>query len=255
MENQLLDSDMLGNKDGKSLNELLMNGYETNSAEYIRKGYEIFKENAGGFIGFIILAFFARIIGGIIPIIGSIISIFLIPLTIGAYIVAKKISKNEHYEFSNFFDGYQKLGPLIGSAFIQGFIVVGIILIFFIPFFLIHGFNLSSLDNSNFNDSGFMLLMGLIFILMLVVIFIFVAWTLSSQLIVFNNNSPWEAMEISRKIVSKKYFNWLGFILLIWLVNVAGALCLLVGLLITVPTTLCALYVAYDDVVGMNLKE
>lgn len=37
MENQLLDNDMLDNKEGKSLSALLANGYETNSVDYIKK--------------------------------------------------------------------------------------------------------------------------------------------------------------------------------------------------------------------------
>lgn len=37
MENQLLDSDMPENKNGKSLSELLNNGYETHSIDYLKK--------------------------------------------------------------------------------------------------------------------------------------------------------------------------------------------------------------------------
>lgn len=257
MENQLLDSDFINhNKEGKSLNDILMYGYETHTTTYISKGYEIFKKNVGGFIGFIILAFLIRMVATFIPSIGSIASIFLIPLYIGVNVVAKKIDQNEQYEFGNFFDGYKKLGSLIGVAFIQGLIAFLIMLIAFVPFFLLYGVDFfSNLENMTINDNRFVILIIMMFILIVLFMFIFIAWVLSSQLIVFNNSSAWQSMEISRKIVSKKYFNWIGFMLLLGLVNFAGALCFLIGLLVTIPTTLCAMYVAYEDVVSLNLTE
>lgn len=257
MDNQLLDSDFINqNKEGKSLNDILLNGYETHTSQYISKGYEIFKQNAGGFIGFIILAFFIRTIAAFIPAIGTVFSIILIPLYIGVNIVAKKIDQNEPYEFGNFFDGYKKMSPLIGAAFIQGLLAIAMMLIAFVPFFLSYGIDFfSTLENSSISDSRFMTLIITMVILIVLFIFIFVAWTLSSQLIVFNNNGAWQSMEISRKIVSKKYFNWLGFVILLALINFAGALCFLIGLLITIPTKLCAMYVAYEDVVSLNLTE
>jgi hypothetical protein len=55
-------------------------------------------------------------------------------------------------------------------------------------------------------------------------------------------------------VVFKKFFNWLGFIFLIGLFNIAGAICLGVGLLVTIPTSMCAIYVAFEDVVGTNVR-
>ena len=74
-------------------------------------------------------------------------------------------------------------------------------------------------------------------------------------LVLFEKFEPLKALDISRKLVSKKFFNWLGFLLLLGLFNAAGALCLLVGLFVTIPSTVCALYVAYEDVVGLNLRD
>ena len=89
MDNQLLDSDLLNSKEGKSLNDILLYGYETNSIGYIKRGYEIFQQNAGAFIGFTIISFFLRIIGAFIPF----ASLALIPLGFGINIIAKKIDK------------------------------------------------------------------------------------------------------------------------------------------------------------------
>jgi len=71
----------------------------------------------------------------------------------------------------------------------------------------------------------------------------------------FADFEPLKALDTSRKIIGKKFFNWLGFLLLLVLFNFAGALCLGIGLLVTIPSSMCAMYVAYEDVVGLNLKD
>ncbi|MDZ7370928.1 MAG: hypothetical protein ONB12_07160 [candidate division KSB1 bacterium] len=62
----------------------------------------------------------------------------------------------------------------------------------------------------------------------------------------------WQAMEASRKAVSGLGFEMTLFVILSGLVNIAGALLCLVGLLVTVPLTFAAAAVAYDDLVGVE---
>ncbi|MFN8260591.1 MAG: hypothetical protein U0X41_06570 [Chitinophagales bacterium] len=252
MENQLLDLDLLNNKEGKSLSALLMNGYETNSVEYIKKGFELFKMNVGGFIGFILLAFLLRMAGNFIPF----ASIFLIPLSMGMYVLAKKIDKNEPYQFSNFFDGYQKTGPLIGIAFLQGLIAIAIMLVFLLPFFLVVGFDfINEIETASASDTNFISFILLAFLMVIIILLVLVSWTFSGLILFFNERKVWDAMEISRKVITKKYLNWLGFLLLLGLINIAGCLFLFVGLLVTIPTTSCAIYVAYEEIIGLNLQD
>ena len=42
------------------------------------------------------------------------------------------------------------------------------------------------------------------------------------------------------------------FVIVVFLVNVLGFLCLLVGLLVTVPLTFAAITVAYQEIVGFD---
>jgi uncharacterized membrane protein len=62
----------------------------------------------------------------------------------------------------------------------------------------------------------------------------------------------WPAMQSSHEIVKKNYVGFSLFILATILLNLAGALCLLVGLLITVPITFAAITVAYQEIVGFD---
>jgi hypothetical protein len=262
MENQLLDGDMLDNKEGKSLSALLTNGYETNSVEYIKKGFEIFKQNAGPFIGFLILVGIAESIISSIPFIKGLSSALCAPIAAGGFIVSKMIDKNEPYSFSNFFDGIKNYVPLFLVTLIPTLLMGAIFLIvggwaYFKMAFLgivpkLDFKDMNSLTTYASSMAGFGMRAGLAGLIATV---IYVFFLLSTFFVLFEKFEPVKALDISRKLVSKKFFNWLGFLLLIVLFNVAGALCLLVGLFVTIPSSICAIYVAYEDVVGLNLKD
>ena len=62
----------------------------------------------------------------------------------------------------------------------------------------------------------------------------------------------WPAMKASHAVVRNDYFGFTMFLILAFLVNVLGFLCLLVGLLVTVPLTFAAITVAYREIVGFE---
>ena len=62
----------------------------------------------------------------------------------------------------------------------------------------------------------------------------------------------WEAMKASHNIVRNDYFGFTMFLIVAFLVNVLGFLCLIVGLMVTVPLTFAAITVAYRDLVGFE---
>ncbi len=64
----------------------------------------------------------------------------------------------------------------------------------------------------------------------------------------------WPAMQASHAVVKQDYFGFTMFLLLAFLVNVLGLLCLVVGLLVTVPVTIAAITVAYKEIVGFEQR-
>ena len=261
MENQPLDSEMIENKEGKSLSSLLANGYETNSVDYIKKGFELFKQDIGPFLGFLLIIAVAEIIISMIPYIKGLVGALIAPIIAGGFLVAKMIDKKEPHTFNNFFDGTKN--------YVNLFVVTLIPTLIMAVIFLIVGgwayFKISFLGikpTFNFNDinsfRGYSAMAGMASragLAGLISIVLTVFLMLGTFLVLFENFEPVKALDISRKIVSKKFFNWLGFVFLIGVFNFAGALCLVVGLLVTIPSSICALYVAYEDVVGLNLKD
>ena len=97
--------------------------------------------------------------------------------------------------------------------------------------------------------TGIFVFVGLI-LLIIPGIYLAVAYTFVPLFIVFGKMEFWDGMEFSRKLITKKWWNIFGFLILLMLINIAGTLAFFVGLLFTIPLTYCAIYAAFDDIVG-----
>jgi uncharacterized membrane protein len=64
----------------------------------------------------------------------------------------------------------------------------------------------------------------------------------------------WPAMQASHNLVKNDYFGFTMFLILAFLLNVLGFLCLIVGLLVTVPVTFAAITIAYKELVGFDQR-
>lgn len=194
--------------------------YTVNRSEYISRGWELFKENAGGFIGFSALTLFINIVLQFIPMLGFLVrTAIFAPLVGGFYVVAFKMIKKQKAEFADFFKGFGFFLPLLLAGLLTGFFtIVGLILL------VIPG------------------------------IYLAVSYMFTFLLIVDREIDFWQAMEISRKFVTKNFFSFFLFLLVLFLINVGGLLLFGVGLLVTIPLTLCAVAAAYDDLLGIETR-
>lgn len=208
--------------------ELLARNYEFRFGAYLSRGWEIFKANIGLFIAYLVVvgviyAVLAGIDGAFTdventsPRLGPGGAIQLIlngPLTAGFFLVAFKTVKQQRVTFSDFFRGFNR----------------------FLPFFL------TSLLTSILTLIGFVLLI-------IPGIYLSVGYLLAIPLVAERNFDPWDALEFSRKIVTKQWFAFFGFLIVLALINIAGAIPCGIGLLFTAPWSVCAIAAAYEDIV------
>jgi len=194
--------------------ELIARGYETDIGRYINEGFRIFEKDMGSFIGYTALYFVISFASAFIPFAPLFITG---PLTAGFFIVARKIRKGESYEFGTFWKGFDHFVPLLLYTLIGGIL-------------------------------GFLAFLALI----IPGIYLAVAWSFAIPFIIFANMEFWDGMEYSRKLITKKWWNIFGLVILLFLINLIGTLAFFVGLLFTVPITYCAIYAAFEDIVGTN---
>ncbi|MCX6890451.1 MAG: GYF domain-containing protein [Verrucomicrobia bacterium] len=77
-----------------------------------------------------------------------------------------------------------------------------------------------------------------------------VAWMFGIPLVMDRNMGFWEALELSRKVVSKHWFLMFGFMLVVGLVAACGVLACCIGMLVTAPIGWVAMLYAYEDIFG-----
>jgi uncharacterized membrane protein len=137
---------------------------------------------------------------------------FVIGCAVEMMIVAFWLQAHDHIQDINFKALWQpaKIVPYIFTKIVQAVVVIAGLILLIVP--------------------------GVIFALM----FLF-----ANYLVVDRGMKPIEAMKESKRITSGKKWKLLGFVLLIALLNIAGAIAFVVGLLVTIPITYLAMVHVY----------
>lgn len=201
---------------------LIQQGYSLNIGQSFSRGWEIFQKNIGGFVLYtLVLVLISAALSAFpdrLKTIGSVISLVITaPLVAGFLIVAFKIIKQQATTFGDFFRGFDRFLPLfLANIVVSIFVAIGLIL------------------------------------LVLPGIYLAVAYAFTVSLIVERRFDFWEAMETSRRIITKNWFTFFGLFILLFLLNLGGLLLFGVGLLVTIPVTQCVIAAAYESVVGVN---
>ena len=139
------------------------------------------------------------------------------PLAAGFFMVAHRIVRGKYVQIDHFFDGFRFFIPLFLL------VIVSVILVF----------------------------LGTL-VLIIPGIYLSVGYTFAIFFVIFGKSDFWDAMELSRKLVSREWFAIFGLTLVLGLLNLLGALAFGVGLLFSIPITYCALYAAFDDIIGAD---
>lgn len=265
--------------------DLIDNGYEFKLGDYISGGWNIATQNIGGFVGFsliipiILIGFYAIVsaivvaiisVGGLSsPSVGAIMLISIV--AIGAYItlfagiyllgygyfcVADKIQRQEYYSFSDFFGAfahwkqilyYQLMNMLIMLLCSAPAIVVMAIFVY-IPMF-----------KGEIRDPedmvGMMSFLPFTYLFMIPAYYFIISYSFAPFLIMFGGLTYWDAMETSRKVITKKFFWFLLFYIVLVAIMYMGLFALLVGILFSIPVVACMMYAAYNSIMGTQTSS
>ena len=201
--------------------------YQFKMGQYFGRGWEIFNSYALPFVGFtLLLVVIFGAMSFILPFPlgtgeqggGNIVANILSPiLGAGYYIVAFQIARNRPKAFGDFFQGFNRFLPILLYSIV----------------------------------SSILILVGLI-LLIIPGLYLAVSYVFGLPLLLDKSLDFWPALETSRKLVSKNWFSFFVFLILLGFLNLAGALLLGIGLLVTIPWTVCAVVAAYEDIVGLN---
>ena len=268
MENQILDENISQSTEisfDERVNNLLSNGYSFDLGKFLSAGSKILGRNLGGYIGFIFVVFGISIACNFVPVIGSIANSFFIApaLYAGFFIMAFQISKIKSTNFGRFFGGFKFIGQLS----LLNLLLIIIYAAIAIPYILIAlGTQIKEIidlvaNYRNGDEDPMMILQFFLsFIAKLIPLFFImlivqIGFSFSQYILVFGKKGAIEAITLSFKIIWKNFISFFLFFIVLFLINILGLICLVVGLLYTIPLTFCALYAACDSIVGTNSTD
>lgn len=85
-------------------------------------------------------------------------------------------------------------------------------------------------------------------------IYLSVSWMFAIPLVIDRRMDFWEAMELSRQMVSKHWFTVFAFLLVNALVGAGGIILCCIGILVTLPLSYVAWMYAYEDIFGHQTR-
>ncbi|MEN9523166.1 MAG: hypothetical protein RL065_1543 [Bacteroidota bacterium] len=236
----------------RSIDDVLENGYSLSIGDVWSRGSDIWKKNIGGFLLYLILGYAIIMLAGLIPFAGSMATSFILSpaFSAGFFIVAYAISINGSATANDYTKGFKKMGD---NALYVLFSAILLILIF-IPVIISLISSLAFLLKADYKSaegvrelmSILAPVMGIAAICFAVAMLAYVLLILAYPLIHIYGLSAIDAIRVSARIVIKQYFTFVILMLTILLLNIGGVLCLLIGLLFTVPLSYCILYAAYE---------
>jgi uncharacterized membrane protein len=139
------------------------------------------------------------------------------PLQVGMHLFCMKKMYGRRAELGDMFKGFDYFLPAFVAALLVGVFVFAGILVCIIP--------------------------GLVVAAMFKFTYLF---------IIDKRMDFWPAMMASHETVKGDYFGFTMFLLVMGLINILGALCCIVGLLVTIPLSIAAITVAYQECVGFE---
>ncbi len=192
-----------------------------NIQRYLQQAWQMFLENVGAFFGFSLTLFAVWLATSMVDAGSSLLfSSVAAPFYAGYSIVAFKLASGQPLQFNDFFKGFN----------------------YFLPLFL------ASLASTLLVCIGFVLLL-------LPGIYLAIGYMFTTFLVIDYRMEFWQAMEMSRTIISRHWFSFFGFACVLFVLNMLGALAFGIGLLITIPVTSCAAAIAYKEIVGLYSSE
>jgi len=237
--------------------------YDLDIGGCISRGYGLFKNNFG--VLFVSVLLFAVIEGfvavlSMIPLIGPLFSLANLiiagPLLGGLFYVFIQSIRNQSPGVGDAFTGFRRefiqlfLGKIVSG------LLAGLCLIPFMVVILILGLGMAAAVQGQSPEEQVrhllmaMLPIGLpVFLVCLVpMIYLQVRWVFTLPLIIDRQMDFWTAMKTSWKMVGKHWWQVFGLVIVISLLNVAGACACCVGALFTVPIGYGALMYAYETI-------
>jgi len=208
----------------------------------LSRSFDLWKANLLPLVGVTFVVFLVTAILGAVPILGAIVNIVLSGVFYGGlyyYYLGKM--RGEPREFGDAFAGFSKaFGPLALASVLTVVLTMAALGVLIAPWVVI------MMMAGQQGQPNPLLFLG-IFVCVLPIIYLSISWVFTFALVIDQGLSPWTAMEVSRRVITKQWFRVFFTILLGGILAMLGLIGLIVGVIFTIPLAVGALLYAYED--------
>jgi uncharacterized membrane protein len=223
--------------------------------EWWREAWALFTKAAGLWIVLGLLLFVVLAVIGFVPLLGALASTLLIPVFLGAWMLAaKKVEGGGSLEVGDLFTTFRgdKLKPLlvIGGLLLAALLVMGVV-----AGALGMGALMGTMMDGAVHSAGAVLaatgagMMALLVVLLLGVLAAMATW-FAPALVVFRGMAPVDALRASFGASLKNMVPMLIYGLIYIAASVVASIPFGLGWVVLVPVTLLTVYTSYKDVYG-----
>ena len=233
---------------GVSEQEILAREYRVDIGEALSQSWKVFTTNAGVIIGacvvLLLVSFgvgmISMLLGLLMPFANIFISMFLNGvITGGALWFFLRMVRGETGKFEDVFAGFGPRFWQLGlAALVQGLINVALVVPGAVAAIVLGVFSIANLKSGSLPDfkmEAIALLALIAAITVIVLVFVNLLWTFSLLLVMDKGYDFWPAMQLSRRMVKRRWWMTLLFVVVGGIISMLGALACFVGLLVTVP--------------------
>ena len=237
-------------------------------SDYVSEGYNIAKQNWGGFIGYFILMGFISIAIQFVPFVGGLIGSIVAPaLTMGFAVVAHRIKHNISFTFNDFFKGFDHFKELA----LQQLVVLCMILVFLAPLLYIVLIKMGIWDMIQNAPQGKMdeaesqifidtikeaftaANIAIIVICSIAIMLIAAFSAFGKYFVVFYGMNFWDGLQASGRLIAAN-FGYLIVFVIVWnfIIGISVLACF-IGTLFTTVAFYCSLYAVFADLTDLSV--
>jgi uncharacterized membrane protein len=227
--------------------QLLAREYDVDIGDAMSRSWEVFTQNAGLAIGVVLLSALIFLVGGVIGLVAGIIvpvsnyfigALYTVPTMAGVLWLFLRLIRGEPATVGDMFAGFRSN---YGSLLVFNIIQVVINLVCLLPmFFMGIGLGVSSRigrtgSPPNFSPEMAVALGAAFFLGICAMVYVNVLLIYTPLLIVDKGYGFWPAMQLSRKMASRRWWMTFLFVFVSGIISSLGVIACIVGLLVTVP--------------------
>jgi hypothetical protein len=216
----------------------------------LSRSFDLWKNHFMPLVGVTLLVMIVQFVVGLIPIVNILSGLLLSAVFYGGlyYYYLGKI-RGEGREVGDVFAGFTKaFVPLMLTGLLINVISFALAAIFFGPLVATIFQAAMSATPETFEFPTFSALtIAWMAVGIVPMLYLNVAWTFAFALVIDQGLSPWTALEVSRRVISRRWFSVFFLLICAGILGMLGIIGLGIGVIFTIPLFFGAILYAYDD--------